>query len=126
MEEQREASTKQEKQEAKEDVADAKADLDKLAKELGVSPKSLRDAAEQARRQERKEELRPLLLELLDEELADDEDDDQKEAEPEKDAKRENHGSEDDTPPAPDDEGPEDSAPVKEHWSDKAVSGLFG
>ena len=113
----REASTRSEKVEAQADVAEAKADLKSIAKDLGISPKALEQAAEQARRQERKDELRPLLLELLDEELADDADsgDDEK---PVKDAAAK---VKDEVA-----EVVEDSAPSKPHWSERPLSELLG
>ena len=111
----RDAETSREKQTAREDVKDARADLDQLAKEMGVSPAKLREAADNARREEEKERLRPILLELLDEEIADKPDDD----EPTPD--------EEETPaadePAP--EPPEDTAPEQQHWSERTIGGLL-
>ena len=60
------ATTAAEKKDATEDVQEARADLDTLAKELGIPVGKLRDAAEEAKKQARKDELRPILLELLD------------------------------------------------------------
>lgn len=111
----REASTPAEKEEAKAEVREAKADLKTLAKEMGIDPKRLESAAAEARKQQTKEELRPLIIELLDEELedvADDATDAVKGAA--KDAK-----DAADTPP-------KDSEPVKDHWSDRPLSSLFG
>lgn len=115
LKQQREAETSREKQAAKEDVAEARADLDQLAKELGVSPAKLREAADNAKREEEKERLRPLLIELLDEEIKDEPDDEKPDEEGEE-------------KPAPDPEPekpPEDTAPEQEHWSERAIGGIF-
>ena len=115
---QKEAETSREKQAAREDVQEAKADLDQLAKELGVSPAKLREAADNAKREEEKERLRPLLLELLDEEIADNPDDDCDD----------NPAKADDPPedaPTPTPAPPEDTAPEQEHWSERAIGGIF-
>lgn len=114
---QKEAETSREKQEAKTEVAEAKADLDALAKELGVSPAKLREAADNAKREEEKERLRPLLIELLDEEIADKPDDPD-----------DNPAETDDPPedaPTPTPAPPEDTAPEQEHWSERAIGGIF-
>lgn len=118
LKQQREAETSREKQAAKEEVAEARADLDQLAKELGVSPAKLREAADNAKREEEKERLRPLLIELLDEEINDTPDDDEKtDDEPKPDEKPEPEPE-----PAP---APEDTAPEQEHWSERAIGGIF-
>lgn len=109
-----EARTQEERVDAKEEVADARADLDALAKEYGLSPKKLREAAESARRSERKEELRGILRELLDEELPADEPD----PEPESDEKPE----EEEPTGEPDtakQNGNRDSVPTADHWSQR-------
>ena len=111
-----EARTADEREDAKDEIAEATADLDALAKELGISPKALRGAAEKARRDERKEELRPILQELLAEELGDDEE------EPPPDDEK----PDDEEPPAPTDENEEeDTAPVREHWSNRPLTDIL-
>jgi hypothetical protein len=109
----RQARSEPERREAREDVRDAKADLAEVAKELGLDPKRLEEAAGQARSADEKERLRPLLIELLDEELAeapeellDDAKETVKETAPE--------------PPQP------DTAPGLGHWSERPLSSLFG
>ena len=118
LEELKAARTEPERRDAQEGVAEAKADLKTLAKELGIDPKRLEDAAAEAKKAERREELRPLLLELLDEELADDLDDQLDDAL-------------DGGKPKPKDDGPkpepkDDSTPIAEHWSEKGIGALLG
>ena len=130
---QQEASTPVEKAEAKQEVKEAKADLDDLAKELGISPAKLKQAADDARRQERKEELRPLLVELLDEELEPKPEDEGEEkpggkpAKKEPEAKKETPEPEPEPGPEPEakEKEPEDSAPGHEHWSERSVGELI-
>ena len=117
LKQQREAETSREKQAAREEVAEARADLDQLAKELGVSPAKLREAADNAKREEEKERLRPLLIELLDEEINDTPDDETPDDEPKPDEKPD---EEEEEAPAP-----EDTAPEQKHWSEQSIGGLF-
>ena len=116
FQQQREAQTAAEKQDAREEVAEARADLDHLAKEIGVSPAKLREAADNAKREEEKERLRPLLIELLDEEIADKPDDEEPDEHPEDDKPAE---------PEPESEPEPDTAPEQEHWSERAIGGIF-
>lgn len=118
MDELRSATTVEEKREAKADVAEAKGNLDDLARQLNISPKALKDAAAQAQRNERKEELRPLLVELLDEELADTVDD---ATDAVKDAVKGEKPK-----PEPKEEPKEDTVPLVDHWVDKGIGALFG
>lgn len=124
LKQQREAETSREKHEAKEEVKEARADLDQLAKEMGVDPGKLREAAEKAKHDAEKERLRPLLLELLDEELASDDDKPADEPDEKNDDEEDEPADEKpaDEPPAP----PEDSAPTAEHWSERTVGRLLG
>jgi len=116
LDELREARTAPERREAQEGVRDARADLATVARELGLDPKRLQAAAEEAKLKDERERLRPLLIELLDEELA---------IEPEGEGKGEGDGKGDPKPePKPKPEG--DSAPVHEHWSERPLSVLFG
>jgi transposase-like protein len=108
------AQTPAEKHEAREDVAEAKADLSATAKTLGISPNLLGKAVADARKAERKEELRPILAELL-EELAD-EDEEAEKTEPENAP----------APKAPKAEKPApDSEPTHPHWSERPVGELL-
>lgn len=115
LKQQREAETSREKQAAKTEVAEARADLDQLAKEIGVSPAKLREAADNAKRQEEKERLRPLLIELLDEEIADKPDDEPVDDDPDQ----------DEGDPDPEPEPEPDTAPAQEHWSERTIGGLL-
>lgn len=112
-----EAETAREQQAAREEVAEKRADLDALAKEMGVSPAKLREAAENAKRDEEKERLRPLLMELLDEEI--EKPDDEPKTDDEK--PDEDKPVEEEPKPKP----PEDSAPIAEHWSERSVGSLL-
>jgi|SRR6185437_410678 len=122
LNEQRQADSPKEREEAAADVREAKADLKTLAKELGLDPKRLEEAAEAARRQQRKDELRPLLVELLDEELADPENEGDGGGKGEDDGKPKDGKADDD----PGKEPPKDSEPKVDHWSDRPLSSLFG
>lgn len=118
-EELRNARTPAEKEEAREDVAEAKQDLDALAKTLGISRDTLARATADAKKAERKEELRPILQELLDE-MAEDEEPEEEEApepEPEKPAKVKAE------PKLPKPEP--DSDPSHPHWSERPISELI-
>ena len=114
-----EARTSEEREDAREEVAESKADLDALAKELGISPSKLRAAAAKAKDEEESERLRPLVkslvAELLDEEVEapteEDKPDEDDDAEKPKDE------------PAPEPEP--DSAPVQSHWSERPVGELL-
>jgi hypothetical protein len=97
-------------------VKEAKADLKTLAAEMGIDPKRLEEAAAEAQRTQRKEELRPLLIELLDEELEDVAEDAD---EAEKGAAKAVKEAAEEVPK------PDDTAPTKEHWSNKPLSELF-
>ena len=119
LQQQREAETSREKQAAKEEVKEAKADLDQLAREMGVDPARLREAAEKAKHDAEKERLRPLLAELLDEELASG---DEEEPADDPAEEKEEEPADEEEPPAP----PEDSAPIAEHWSERTVGRLLG
>lgn len=112
-----EADTAADTQAAHEDVQDARADLDTLAKELGIPVGKLREAADEAKKQARKDELRPLLLELLDEEMADPTAESPAEDEPAEDAAKD-HPTEE---PAP----AEDSAPTQSHWSERSIGEIL-
>lgn len=113
-----EATTKKEKEAAREDVAEAKADLDKLAADLGISRAALEDATREARKAERRSELSPIVDELIEEKLAklaeEDDDEPTPDAEPplEPAAKK---------PPVP----KVDDGPVATHWSDRSLSELL-
>ena len=109
-----EARTADEREDAKDEIAEATADLDALAKELGISPKNLRAAADRARRDERKEELRPLLQELLAEELGDEEEEETPEDKSEETAAEEK--TEDES---------EDTSPEQTHWSQKSLTDVL-
>ena len=112
-----EASTAREKEEAREDVAEAKEDLDEIARKAGVSRGAIEKAIADAKRAERKEELRPIMEELLSELVADDEDEEPAaEEEPEAKAKPAVE-----KPKAP----PPDSGPVVPHWSERGISELL-
>lgn len=115
LEELRQARTEPEKTEARDGVREAKADLKTLASELGIDPKRLEQAAENARREQRKEELRPLLVELLDEELAEEVEETIEELTGEGEQK-----------PKPEPKPKEDSGPSAEHWSEGPIGGLLG
>lgn len=122
---QADAKTPDEKLAAHEDVVESRADLDALAKELGVSPSKLREAADKAKRDEEKERLRPLLVELLDEELPAP----NREQDEPADDETEPAADEPDDTPAPEEEldtAPVDSAPSIPHWSEKTVGQLLG
>jgi uncharacterized protein (DUF3084 family) len=108
----REATTKAEKEEARGEVREARADLAATARELGLDPKRLQAAAEEAKLSDERERLRPLLIELLDEELAIEPEDGDPKAEPKAEPESE--------PPK------EDSAPLLGHWSERPLSSLFG
>ena len=118
------AETATERQEAHEDVKDARADLDQVAKDLGIPVAKLRAAAENAKREEEKERLRPLLIELLDEVIATDEPatDEQPADEPATD----DAASDEDAAAELDGEEIEDTAPTKAHWSEGTFSDLLG
>ena len=114
-----EADTAADTQAAHEDVQEARADLDTLAKELGIPVGKLREAADEAKKQARKDELRPLLLELLDEEMADPTADEEQPAEDEPaEEPTEDHPTEE---PAP----AEDSAPTQSHWSERSIGEIL-
>jgi transposase-like protein len=108
------ASTPAEKEEAREDVEDAEADLGAVARKLGISPSALRKATADAKRAEQKENLRPIIQELLDELVGDDDEDEPEKPVAEEKPKRER---------APKKEA--DSAPVVTHWSDRSVMDLL-
>ena len=115
---QQSATTAAEKKDAQEDVQEARADLDTLAKELGIPVGKLRDAAEEAKKQARKDELRPILLELLDEEMADP----PAEGEP----TEEEPAAEGEEEPATEEPAPvEDSAPTQAHWSERSLGEIL-
>lgn len=118
LDELRQARTPAEKNEAQAEVREAKADLNDLARDLGISPKALKAATDQAQRNERAEWIRPILLELLDEELADDLDDAGDALE---DTAKGAKGAVEDAAGAKPDDGP-----TVEHWSDKGLGALFG
>jgi len=111
------ARSEPERREAREDVRDAKADLATVAKELGLDPKRLEQAAGEARRSDELERLRPLLVELLDEELAEAP---EQAAEAVKEAVTETAETVKEEAPKP------DSAPGLGHWSERPLSSLFG
>ena len=112
------ATTAAEKKDAQEDVQEARADLDTLAKELGIPVGKLRDAAEEAKKQARKDELRPILLDLLDEVMADP----PAEGEP----TEEEPAAEGEEEPATEEPAPvEDSAPTQAHWSERSLGEIL-
>ncbi len=125
---QSEAATTAEKKDATEDVRDARADLDKIAKDLGVSPAKLREAADKAKRDEEKERLRPLLVELLDEEMNAEPPHINPDSDPEPDPDPDIADAEtaDELPPGTDPDPVEDSAPRQEHWSERPIGNLLG
>jgi outer membrane murein-binding lipoprotein Lpp len=117
VDELRKARTEPERREAREEVREAKSDLAATARELGIDPKRLEEAATAAKAEDEKKRLRPLLIELLDEELAD----------PAAEAAGELGGAveaaaEETAPAAP----KPDSAPKMGHWSERPLSSLFG
>jgi len=115
-----EADTAAETQAAQADVKEARADLDTLAKELGIPVGKLRDAAEEAKKQVRKEELRPILLELLDEELTPVEEEAPTDEEPSADEETETEAEPAEEPPPV-----EDSAPTQAHWSERSLGEIL-
>lgn len=114
----RDAQTAKEQAAAKEDIREAKADLDQIAKESGISRASIEKAVAEARRAERKEELRPILEELLAE--AKEGDDDNKTNGDVKEPKAVKPPA---TPPPP--KPNEDEHPTHEHWSERKLSELL-
>ncbi|HEY5945538.1 MAG TPA: hypothetical protein VIV40_08600 [Kofleriaceae bacterium] len=121
MTELREASTPTEQREAREEVADAQADLEAAAASLGISPETLRKAAAAARREERREELRPILTELL----AEEREREREAAEAEAAAAAEAKGEKPKPKPATKSDEPEvDHEPVAVHWSERGIGEL--
>jgi CRISPR/Cas system CSM-associated protein Csm2 small subunit len=122
LEDLRTAQTPKEKEEAREEIRETKADLDKLASDLGISRSALEHAASEARRAERKEELRPILMELLDE-LPDD--DEPKSDDDASDLKAAESSTAGPTPAPPSKKAKPDSEPVIPHWSEKSVTEML-
>lgn len=129
----RDAVSSREREDAHEQIREAKADLDTLAREMGIPRTSLDKAIAEAKRSERREELRPIIDELLEERQT-------AEAEARKAAaakeKKGGKGSEakaggrggalpshtEGAGTASDDEQAGDEAPVHEHWSERRMS----
>jgi hypothetical protein len=133
----KDARTTEAKREARGDVADAEADLDKVAKSLGISREALERATKNARDAERKDELKPILRDLL-KEIADedaasgdgdgdgDEGKGKTKPKPKPKAKAKDDGGDDDSDdgdgagdPPPGDEGPK-----RGHWSERSIGDL--
>lgn len=108
----REAATPAERREAQGDVKDAKADLAAVARELGIDPRRLVKAAEEAKASDERAKLREIVTELLDEELL-------PEAVEGGDPKGEPKGE-------PEGEPKRDTEPTFSHWSERPLSSLFG
>lgn len=126
LDELREASTAREKDEARDNVRDAKADLTMVARELGLDPKRLQAAAEEAKLKDERERLRPILVELLDEELAPPEGDGDGDGDPVGEVKDALPKPEPKAEPKPEPNQEEDSGPSFSHWSERPLSALFG
>lgn len=120
---QRDAETATERQEANAEVKDAKADLETLAKEMGVPVAKLRAAAENAKREEELEKLRPLVMAILDEEIEKDDQTPDDEEKPDDEPEEEKPEPEEETPEP---EPAEDTAPTQEHWSERSIGELLG
>ncbi len=122
----RAAQTPAAKEEARDNIGDAEADLEDMARKLGVSRTRLDESIKAARQAERKEELLPIMRELLDDiqAAADDDDDDDPDPEPKGKAKRKRTPAPPNEPdPAP--PAPADSEPAKPHWSESSVGGIL-
>lgn len=127
------ARTPAERQEASQQVTEAKADLAATAAALGVSEETLRGAVKSARDAERKDELRGPLKELL-QEIRDEEEAAARKAEEDAAAEAAANGTKPkpkaakpkSEPGAPD-PAPvvEDTEPVKPHWGERSVSELL-
>lgn len=128
------ANSPAEKRDAKDDVADAEESLEQTARRLGVSRASLEKSIQAAKAAERKEELRGPLEELLQElglSKPDPDDSDDGEGGDEKKAKAKakarpraaaTRAAATGEPPAPE---PDDTAPVKEHWSERGIGAML-
>jgi multidrug efflux pump subunit AcrA (membrane-fusion protein) len=122
----REASTAHERTEAREDVAEAKADLDALASTLGVSRKTLDASIAAAKREDDKAKLRPIIAEILAEEkdktLADTDENDTTGTDVETDEDEVASTKAEKPKPKPKPrEQPQDTGPVAEHWSERSI-----
>lgn len=135
-----EANTERERQSARDDIGEAREDLDALAGRLGISRSALDSSIAAAKRAERKDELRPIIAELLEEARADEqaqreereavEREEQEAAEREEQEASEREAAEAAAAAAASERKPKpaatpDNGPSKPHWSEKGVSELL-
>lgn len=130
----RSARTPADKQDARDDVAEARESLEAMARRLGVSKATLEKSVKAAKDEDRKSELRPILRELLDEmagESGDPDDDEPDDDEPDDDdppvpkakAKAKQEPAEPKAKPEP--KPKPDTEPVKPHWSEAGIGGFL-
>lgn len=133
-EELRNASTERERLEARKGVGEAEADLDAVARSLGISREALDRAANEAKTAERKEELRPILKDLY-AEIREEETqaeaqrlaDEQAAAEAAKGKPKGDKPAKDAKPDKPesDELPPPDDGPTAEHWGERKIGSLL-